>query len=966
MENVRKRRRWIALALVTVVLLVAIIALVLWFTILNREKPVQSTSRAPILITILSPTSGASYPQNGWVPLQIVAYSEEPLTTLELWDNDQLAGTEMPVGVDDPTHFIFNWHWSITTAGTHTLVIRGLDTGGQAGFSNAVRIETSPAVGMIGIYNTGEGDTLESIASKFNLDIESLAEHNPGFSAGGDIPPGTSVDLPIVPPGNNPAAPASLPSPAQTVGAPSAPLLLGEIQDCSALLTITDNSDNEDGFVVYRLSASSSTFQAIATLPAHRSQQTISLTDGMDSEDQEYYIAAFNQIGETHSNLLILAAPASCPAGENSPGLSLSDGVLTLPEPVQLAYLYASINRGAYFRFPENPDFFLPVIQRQVDLNPYLQGALSDQLIPPYTLDLEAWGWGPGGLTYLGDLHSDYDLTVLKVCPLASSCMGEAAANLGDETTIAPDDPDTSREFKWTTSLPHNTTGLLQLATTPLPEDFQVSPSQLVKSIIVTASWFDVDFSGFAPPLPESTPTALPPGTLPPDQDQGFMYDLFYTGGISFMIHSSFYMALGPTNYYARITPLQGDQPAGAPSNMVVIHYTPYSDSTIAHYQPQDIYDIEIVDFDGFRRPYLLWGCVIVKGVDPNASSFQSGFWQTYLSFYQNHLQSGEPICPLPYQEPEKPWYEEVWDFFSGALSWLAQTWSSIKNAVIQNVAGLLNGIHPGLCPSECQTGLTAALNAGLAALGIPPELPDLTQLTEEGVLYLAEEGARIVGVDCDETCQDLLRKGIEELVEQNNEAQINAFVNTDEAHAHGVEPLLLPPDGLDLVPAPGSKWQPAHVSVRITRKPDSGDLDPDLLDYYRMNISVTGYNDTLTGQNIFVPTAWCFTDYSMYPCGEVPIPVTAALEGPLFKNAVSPIIALQPGESRVIEYPLPFQSEYWAPGHNDYRMACPGCDDWNFLYYNGQAIVKAWTTCDQFDQKCGVPDEKTFPVPLP
>jgi len=51
-------------------------------------------------------------------------------------------------------------------------------------------------------------------------------------------------------------------------------------------------------------------------------------------------------------------------------------------------------------------------------------------------------------------------------------------------------------------------------------------------------------------------------------------------------------------------------------------------------------------------------------------------------------------------------------------------------------------------------------VNVGLAAMGLPPEIPDFEALLDEGLEYaVATLASQITGFECDETCRDLLKK---------------------------------------------------------------------------------------------------------------------------------------------------------------------------------------------------------------
>ena len=73
-------------------------------------------------------------------------------------------------------------------------------------------------------------------------------------------------------------------------------------------------------------------------------------------------------------------------------------------------------------------------------------------------------------------------------------------------------------------------------------------------------------------------------------------------------------------------------------------------------------------------------------------------------------------------------------DFLADAWDWASQTYADIKSFVLDTVNALLPFVPRGV--------LDLALDAALMAAGVPPELPNIDQLMEQGAGYLAEEAA--------------------------------------------------------------------------------------------------------------------------------------------------------------------------------------------------------------------------------
>lgn len=83
-------------------------------------------------------------------------------------------------------------------------------------------------------------------------------------------------------------------------------------------------------------------------------------------------------------------------------------------------------------------------------------------------------------------------------------------------------------------------------------------------------------------------------------------------------------------------------------------------------------------------------------------------------------------------------------------LEWLvnsvAGTWESLKKFAVDAVASGIEGI--GIpCGSSCKSVLSAGLEIGLAAAGIPPTIPNFDQLKEQGLDYVAAQIASQAGL---------------------------------------------------------------------------------------------------------------------------------------------------------------------------------------------------------------------------
>jgi hypothetical protein len=85
-------------------------------------------------------------------------------------------------------------------------------------------------------------------------------------------------------------------------------------------------------------------------------------------------------------------------------------------------------------------------------------------------------------------------------------------------------------------------------------------------------------------------------------------------------------------------------------------------------------------------------------------------------------------------------------DAIGAVVNTVAAIWEEIKGVVVNFVADAIGAL--GIpCDDTCREGITLGLNVGLAALGLPPSLPNFDQLSEQGLDYLVAEAAEQYGV---------------------------------------------------------------------------------------------------------------------------------------------------------------------------------------------------------------------------
>jgi LysM repeat protein len=983
------RKTFLILAVVILLgaIVIVITAAIFFYHQIPDVDDLVPQNPAPIVITIHQPLNQSNWPGNAPIEIQAKVYSAIPINSLELWVNGSLQETSQPQASTGAATFEWEWTWQPDEIGESNLFTRAYSSDGQMGTSNVVHLNIVNAETSHIVHTVEARDTIESLAGKFGTSPEAINDENPELDSGVPLPVGETINIPIFDktspitptlpdytPYSRETTPTELQNPtdlnlwlASNLSSPQTPPMAPGLEisvesssvACTVHLIIFDNSEDEAGFFVYRNDGDNPNFERAAMVAANDKALPLQFSDTPQNGAVTYYVASYNLAGEGPSNPVSINTISAC--GITPPSdLNMDGGVLSIPEPVDSLYLYLSINGGDWQRIPANPDWFLVSKTNQFDLNPFI-----DQLgglLPNSMLTMEVWGWQGGQLSLLGTMTKILSRTELWGCSQA----GECQQGLGwfSEITIPSDAQDQDRQFRWTTDAPGATAGIWQVSTQPFPETSVLDPPGLLQSgdagEAVPGTYgktFLLDFAQLAAILGGTTPS-------PPTSTEGSSWLFPLISNIQMQSPYATFATIPDRIFYVRVIPMSGNQPTGDPSNTTIVHYHPAieQDNPLLPIPP-DIYEVEIIGFDPIIPPYLPWGCVLIKDIDHDTfvnsiinsyggfideqqlAQFAENAYQTALAAQQNQT----PLCPQPYQgEGDKPWYESMWDFVSGALSWVSETFDDIKNAVVDLAAEALDAL-PGIeCGDNCKFLLKKGLEAGLMALGIPPDIPNLDQLTDQGMEYLIEVAAAEAGIECDSECQEILREGIEDFVAQTQQAMVNrTCMDVEEAHRHGIEPMCLP-DGITAVPAPGTDFQPARVEIQITRRSEPVDVAAEELNDYYLDIQFQGFNDT-HGDSILVQTNTGFYEggYSVEFISAL-LPLSGPLEGMLFHNVRAKIPPLTPSEETTVTFWLQ-PADYWIPGHKELIAAEGGFvryNDWWKLYYKGKVNIDAAIQC--------------------
>ncbi len=204
--------------------------------------------------------------------------------------------------------------------------------------------------------------------------------------------------------------------------------------------------------------------------------------------------------------------------------------------------------------------------------------------------------------------------------------------------------------------------------------------------------------------------------------------------------------------YYVRVTPMIGNQIAGEASNTVIVRYDPEAepppDISIPMLGPEfytSLYTVEILDYTpGATEDPNQWGCVEFVKVEPNSPADIIGY------------EAGDHECPPAYTgEGYQGWkgvkkdLNKLGGYLEKGANWAAKAWQDIKAFAIKTlmkvtgVEALCEFAEDAVLPEgACYNVISAAVDVGLASMGIPPTLPNFDKLMDEGLDYAVELAA--------------------------------------------------------------------------------------------------------------------------------------------------------------------------------------------------------------------------------
>ncbi|MFN2280211.1 MAG: hypothetical protein ACK2TZ_00010, partial [Anaerolineales bacterium] len=469
-----KRNRLRGLIWSVSLLIIAAIAVGTWYILfrtpsIERLFPLNESSST---ISILSPEDRSAYPADSSIPILVSSISTETLSEIELWVDGELVTASQP-GEEEGMHYSHLFHWTPVKEGNLRVLARAISAEGQVTTSNPLLLQITPPAGARLVAPGQNGYPV----TEMNISL-----------SGDSSPLPIRSDLPGTPLDNLPPAELIEGFPEVWLRRqinlnalpPQPPTLTYYINECETTLVVTDNSENELGFFIYRSNPGISSFERIAELKSQSEGGGFTFFDQDSAPGSIYYAVSFNAGGEAPSPPVMIGDyDPSClvPAAEQGPDGPDQEDLQFL----DLAYFYYSFNNGGYQRYPANPEGFLTPSEYPTSLRAMMEGLAGTSSSLVREADVVLWGWSGGILVNLGSYHLEIDDSRLQVCNLGTGCTGDVAS--GFRSTygeLANDAEEQIREFYWSTSAPGTSGVLWQISTSPFSEGYSPHPYGLV------------------------------------------------------------------------------------------------------------------------------------------------------------------------------------------------------------------------------------------------------------------------------------------------------------------------------------------------------------------------------------------------------------------------------------------------------------------------------------------------------
>jgi hypothetical protein len=141
----------------------------------------------------------------------------------------------------------------------------------------------------------------------------------------------------------------------------------------------------------------------------------------------------------------------------------------------------------------------------------------------------------------------------------------------------------------------------------------------------------------------------------------------------------------------------------------------------------------------------------------PTATGIMGGLTGSVNSQFCAQYGGSQPGYHFYADPAETHWYDTVWDIITGIFSAFGEivhavssAWNTIKGAIVTIAGDLVTVLTAGLvdCNNSeaCTDLLNTGLNVAMTSLGVPPTIPDISDIESMGADYMAKVAADELG----------------------------------------------------------------------------------------------------------------------------------------------------------------------------------------------------------------------------
>ena len=667
-----------------------------------------------------------------------------------------------------------------------------------------------------------------------------------------------SVDDPLgLPPSTDPAG-----VPESSTSVPLNPDAVSlHDEECTAEISIEPDGRSK-GYTVQAATVGSPRYVAIDLVPAGGGPVQVPLTD----TPVVVRIDGYDDEGVLGSRRTVLEKVGDCGGGQWAGGPKLVDGVLTGVADVDLAYLYLSVDESTWTRVPAIPGEFVERGPTGYDFADLLDPLAEDGSV----LVFEAWGWLDDSLVELGTGRYEPDgtkpfwpVTPFSVIPdselvtVREIYVDGAYEVFSTEGALCPpgvavvatggcvEEP---LRLRWSGIPVAAEAGLLQVSQMPFPKGSTVAVrGQLHAEMIAVDDLTVVDFHvdlrvgpgrGTTPPADSIVDAQLDFDHL--DVMQIDLSDLgsgVGAGGVRRSSEPFSAAPLGPPSaLYIRVVPFADGRPIGGASNRVKIGL---DTEPLQVFAPGATQMDVAVRVDMPRLPnHQFAKCVRVID-NPFGSANPSPYGPSFQAVYDNDrdrartwsfasteargLERGATVCayiPTPPSKGVLDYISDVITFVGDAWDLYVDVWEMLQEKLVEGVV-FVTGCEP---KDVCTAVASTMLKVGLVALGVPPTMPNFSDLVDlaEGELvevaskYILEESG-LCPDGLTDACKEILDDALEWVLEQ---IVVQASAVAMAGATSGGYALFLNPDIL-VITEPAGVVNFGFAAVDITRPVD-------------------------------------------------------------------------------------------------------------------------------------------------